>query len=248
MILFNSFKNLKMFFYKQKKIQTDIKKQTLELVWAHRYHDSIRGSEFLEKLPLNIGRWAGNYTFFYVLSRTLMEYKPLKIIEFGLGESTKMISAYMENELLDSQHLVIEQNEDWLNNFLTRFRLSERTKVEILPQIKVDYEGEFINAYKGIEKFTKNKYDLFLIDGPRGTLGNDGLSRIDILGFVENAENSDQFIIIFDDCQRKGEQTTFNAICEILNDKNIFFVKNEFRGNKTVGVIATEKYKWIASI
>ena len=84
MILFNSLKNLKMFFYKQKKIQTDIKKQTLELVWAHRYHDSIRGSEFLEKLPLNIGRWAGNYTFFYVLSRTLMEYKPLKLIEWVL--------------------------------------------------------------------------------------------------------------------------------------------------------------------
>jgi hypothetical protein len=245
MILFNSIKNLKMFLYKQKKMQADIKKQTLELVWAHVYHDSIRGKEFLEKLPLNIGRWAGNYTFFYILSRALMEYRPLKIIEFGLGESTKMISAYMENELLDSQHLVIEQNEDWLNNFLTRFRLSERTTVEILPQIKVDYEGEFINAYKGIEKFTKNKYDLFVIDGP---LKSEVISRIDIFGFLENAEHSDQFIIILDDCQRKGEQRTFEAICEILNDKDIIYTKNKFRGNKTVGVIATEEYKWITSI
>ena len=28
--------------------------QTKELEWAHIYHDSIRGKEWLEKLPLNV--------------------------------------------------------------------------------------------------------------------------------------------------------------------------------------------------
>ncbi|GAL81813.1 hypothetical protein JCM19274_372 [Algibacter lectus] len=35
-----------------------------ELEWANIYHDSIRGKNALQNLPLNIGRWAGNYTFF----------------------------------------------------------------------------------------------------------------------------------------------------------------------------------------
>ena len=30
--------------------------QTKELEWAHIYHDSIRGKEWLENLPLNVGR------------------------------------------------------------------------------------------------------------------------------------------------------------------------------------------------
>jgi hypothetical protein len=57
-----------------------------ELYWANVYHDSIRGKKELENLGLNIGRWAGNYTFFYVLNRILNDYQPKKIIEFGLGK------------------------------------------------------------------------------------------------------------------------------------------------------------------
>ena len=42
---------------------------TKEIEWAHIYHDSIRGKKPIEELGLNIGRWAGNYSFFYVLNR-----------------------------------------------------------------------------------------------------------------------------------------------------------------------------------
>jgi hypothetical protein len=54
-----------------------------EIEWAHIYHDSIRGIEWIQGLSLNIGRWAGNYSFFYVLNRILMDYKPKNILELG---------------------------------------------------------------------------------------------------------------------------------------------------------------------
>ena len=76
--------------------QKKILSQTRELEWAHIFHDSIRGKECLQNLPLNIGRWAGNYSLFYLLNRILMDYKPKSILEFGLGESSKFISTYLE--------------------------------------------------------------------------------------------------------------------------------------------------------
>src|SRR5690606_21955834 len=88
-----------------------------ELDWANVYHDSIRGKEWLQNLPLNIGRWAGNYTFFYVLNRVLTDCKPNNIIEFGLVESSKFISTFLDNYLIQSSHLVIEQNREWYKNF-----------------------------------------------------------------------------------------------------------------------------------
>ena len=56
-----------------------------EIEWAHVYHDSIRGVKWIENQPLNIGRWAGNYTFFYLLNRVLHDFFLFKkIINFFL--------------------------------------------------------------------------------------------------------------------------------------------------------------------
>ena len=55
--------------------------QNEELLWAEIYHDSIRGKGELENLSLNIGRWAGNYSFFYVLHRILDTWKPGRILD-----------------------------------------------------------------------------------------------------------------------------------------------------------------------
>ena len=47
--------------------------QLKELEWANVYHDSIRGHTAIEQLPLNIGRWAGNYAFFYILNSIIID-------------------------------------------------------------------------------------------------------------------------------------------------------------------------------
>ena len=91
-------------------IITRILHQSLEIEWAHVYHDSIRDKPYLQNLSLNIGRWAGNYAFFYLLNRILFETKPKRILELGLGESSKLISVYIENILVNSEHLIFEHN------------------------------------------------------------------------------------------------------------------------------------------
>lgn len=216
-----------------------------ELNWANVFHDSIRGKEFLEKLPLNVGRWAGNYSFFYVLNRILDNYKPKKILELGLGESTKLISAYLDNNLISSSHTVVEQDKDWSLIFMSNFTLSQRSSVVVCPLSVEQIDSQNVKVYSDFKLKVNGAYDLYVIDGPHGS---PTLSRVEILYLAEQFNSKSEFIIIFDDYNRFGEQKTVEKLFRILEEKNIKYYKGVYIGLKRVIVIGTEKYKHIASL
>jgi hypothetical protein len=216
-----------------------------ELEWAHIYHDSIRGIEWIENLNLNIGRWAGNYSFFYVLNRLLHDYKPKKILELGLGESTKFISVYLENYLYKSNHTIIEQDDNWSENFKKNFKLSKRSNIVNCPLEIRQVNGFSVNSYYNFESKVSEKFDLYIIDGP---LGSERFSRFEIIGLIEKFSKDEEFIIVFDDINRKGETDTFKVLIELLKSKGIKIYIGEYNGIKSVKVIATEKYKYVQSL
>lgn len=216
-----------------------------ELEWAQIYHDSIRDKKWLSDLSLNIGRWAGNYPFFYALNRILNDYKPKNILELGLGESSKFISTYIDNYLTESVHTIIEQSEDWKNSFKERFSLSNKSFITILPLIKNNIKGHETNGYDKIEEFVTKKYDLYIVDGP---FGSPNYSRYDIVNITQNLTKNDEFIIIFDDFDRKGEKQTFEELVKVMKDRNIPICVSKLGGIKDLAIIATNKYKFIKSI
>jgi hypothetical protein len=218
--------------------------QSKELEWAHIYHDSIRGNQPIESLNLNIGRWAGNYCFFYVLNRILSDYKPSFILEFGLGESTKFISTYLEHYLIDSNHIVIEQSQEWNDFFTSSFQLSKRSQVIHCQLEKIKVKDFEVNCYSGFDKKITQKFDLYVVDGP---FGSPRYSRYDIVTLVNNFEMNDEFIILFDDTNRSGEKDTLADILSVLNSKDIVNYTAHYQGNKRVTLIVSEAYKYSIS-
>ena len=216
-----------------------------ELEWANVYHDSIRGKVAIETLSLNIGRWAGNYTFFYILNRILSDYKPKNIIEFGLGESSKFISTFIENYSEKSRHLIIEQSQEWKDGFLKKFHLSKTSEIKVLEMIDKEVNSFNTNGYEGIESISQEKFDLYIVDGP---FGSPNYSRYDIVTLAKSFSQEDEFIIVIDDYQRRGEQETAAALIKVLEKKHIKNYKYVYSGGKSLMVIATEKYKYITSI
>lgn len=216
-----------------------------EIEWAHIFHDSIRGKKYLKKLSLNIGRWAGNYTFFYVLNRVLSDYKPVRILEFGLGESSKFISIYIENYLLESEHLIVEQDELWSKVFKERFRLTSRSKIVVCPIQKKEIKGYTVNSYANFSDSVNGKFDLYVVDGP---FGSKNYSRYEIVDLAQQFTLDDEFIIILDDYNRQGEKEMIIDLLYVLNSKGIKTYKAEYSGRKTVLVIATKKYKYAQSL
>ncbi len=219
--------------------------QMREVIWSQAFHDSIKGKKYLQDLPLHVGGWAGNYSFFYVLNRILMEYKPLSILELGLGESTKFISTYLDNYLLNSSHLIIEHDENWANTFRERFALSSRSEIKLFDLQEKEVKGFQSNTYQGLTDKLEKKFDLYLIDGPFGT---DRYSRYDLFGITKNLDLGDEFIIILDDYHRRGEKDTIEDVLAELKSKNIPIYTKKYVGNKSQFLIATEKYKYTTTL
>ena len=233
-----------MFFKRMKKKLNENLAYNRELDWANVYHDSIRGKEHLLNLPLNIGRWAGSYSFFYILNRILNEYKPTSILELGLGESTKFIATYGKHYLELKNHTVVEHDNEWISIFQQNFQITSFTKI-----LQFDLEEKQINnysstSYSGLEKEITEKFDLYIIDGP---FGSDRFSRHNIVDLAMNFNTEDEFIILMDDCDRKGEMDTVNDLFKILNKKNIKFYTRKYIGLKGQFLIVTEKYKFTTS-
>lgn len=224
---------------------SELESQNRELEWAHIYHDSIRGKKWIEELPLNVGRWAGNYSFFYVLNRILSDYKPEKILDLGLGESSKFISAYIENYLFESSHVIVEQDKNWIDSFQERFKLSSNSKIIHCPLYLKEINGFDVNLYQGFNEKIIEKFDLYIVDGP---FGSGRFSRYDIISLIERIEKGDQFIIMMDDTNRKGEQDTLNDIKKLLSSLEVDYYIGEYMGNKRVSLIVSEKYKYSISM
>lgn len=216
-----------------------------ELLWAETFHDSIRGMEWVEKLNLNIGRWAGGYNLFYLLNRILGDYKPVKILELGLGETTKFISTYAENNSKIKLHTIIEQDADWKNLFEKKFVLSKSSEILLSDVEEITVNGFQTKIYSKLSNKIKTPYDLYLIDGPKGSKR---YSRYDILNIAEDFNIDDEFVIVFDDAQRLGEKDTINKLITRLNEIGIKINCGSFKGKKNVFVIATEQYRHIVSI
>lgn len=238
-------KKIKALIRENKENQVKIISLSQELDWANVYHDSIRGKKWLEDLPLNIGRWAGSYSFFYLLNRILSDFKPKTILEFGLGESSKFVMAYLDNFLHDSSHLIIEQDQNWKDIFILNNVVSNKSVIQICPLVKVEIKSHQSNSYKDLSSEVNSKFDLYIIDGP---FGSTRYSRYDIVHLALKFEAHDEFIIIFDDYNRLGEKDSAKDLVEILQAKGITIYKETYTGIKSVLVIVTQKYKYAISL
>src|SRR5690554_4093444 len=65
-----------------------------EILIAQKFNNTIVDSKWLQYKSFSPGGWAVDYSFLYTLYRVLNDKKYTKILEFGLGQSSKMIHQY----------------------------------------------------------------------------------------------------------------------------------------------------------
>ena len=216
-----------------------------ELEWANVFHDSVKGKPWLASLSINVGRWAGNYSFFYLLHRILQDYKPSSILEFGLGESSKFISTYLTNALPNTKHVVIEHDTIWKAKFNENFNLATNSTIINCSLQITQVNGFTTNSYENIQNKINSLFDFYIVDGP---FGSDRFSRYDMYYLAEKFTPQDEFIILFDDTHRKGEEDSVNAIATMLTSKGIEIFVQSYEGVKKNTIIATKKYKFATSL
>jgi len=186
---------------------------------------------------------AANYSFIYVLFKVLDNLSPQNILELGLGQTTKLTSQYIKNKNNIAKLDVIEHSQEWIDVFAPQFNNIENCKIYHRELEPVFINNSESDKYKNLNEIIKeNKYNLVIIDGPIGIKKD--YPRTNILDLIPQnlAEN---FIIILDDAERKGEKNTANLIFEKLNSCNIEYIKSYKAGLKTQLIITSKNYNFI---
>ncbi len=219
-----------------------------EAVWAEIFNNVISDSKWLHNTSFSAGRWAVGYPYLYVMYRVLNEIRPKRILELGLGQSTRMIGQYvLAYEHVN--HYVVEHDSEWIDFFKKDFTLSERSKILQMNLTFEPYkEANAVRAYEGFyERLKSDKFDFISIDAP---LGGDmkQYSRIDVLKLLPGCLSED-FVIMIDDTGRPGEKKTVKEMQNLLEKSGIsYWVGKNYIGQKECIVITSANLKFVCSM
>lgn len=230
-----------------KDISREIRNINKEILWAENFNNTVSGSEWLKDKSFSPGRWAVGYQYLYAVYRILNTVKPKKILELGLGQSTKLLSQYAKaNKVV--KHIVVEHDQEWIDFYKKENEVAENTEILKIEREYRKYKNDDkVLAFKEFKENLKGqKFDFISIDAPLGANAKI-YARVDVLEILPECLEKD-FVMVIDDYNRKGEKNTVNEIERILKEHNISYCKGIYYGEKECMVISSEKLKFVCSM
>lgn len=218
-----------------------------EILWAQVFDSTIQSSSWLHDKAFSPGRWAVGYPYLYVMYRILNEIRPRRILDLGLGQSTRMITQYAA-QFPEVEHVVVEHDERWIEFFSRNFQLSDRSKVVRLDWDYITHgDTEGVRVYGGLaHALSGAQFDFISIDGP---LGGDmeTYARIDVLRLLPDCLMP-SFAIMIDDYERPGEQATVDEMRELLSGQDVQHQYCLYSGAKDLGLLCSSDLGFLCSL
>lgn len=219
----------------------------LENVWRNVFNDTISGYEWFNVDTISLGRTAIGYNFAYVLSRILNSMRPKEILEFGLGQSSKIINSYYQYyKNGNMRYEIIEHDLDWCDFFRNDAGFFD-VDIYIKDIHLCEEYGDKYYKYYGLENVLNNKkYELISIDAPYGYFGK-YIGRTDLIDYIPSIL-CDEWVIIIDDYDRINEKNMVRILEMKLREENIIFFKGVYKGEKHVCLLMSEKWKFFRTL
>lgn len=230
-----------------KDILRESKNINKEILWAETFNNTISDSNWLKDKSFSPGRWAVGYQYLYAAYRILNAVKPKKILELGLGQSTKLLSQYAKTNK-EVKHIVVEHDQEWIDFYKKENEVAENTEILKLEREYRKYKNDDkVLAFKNFKEILQGqKFDFISIDAPLGANAKI-YARVDVLEILPECLEED-FVMVIDDYNRKGEKNTVNEIERILKEHNISYCKGIYYGEKECMVISSKKLKFVCSM
>lgn len=211
-----------------------------EILFANYFRDSIQNSTWVKDKSFSAYGGAANYSLLYKLYKIYDVVRPENILEFGLGQSTKLTLQYLKHNK-KAKAFVIDDSQEWIDIYKNQFDIPNNLELIKLKLQDFKYKGKILqknNEYAGLKKATgKVKFGLVIVDGPIGY--DKEYSRTNIVSLTDNLAKN--FIVIFDDAERPGEQRTIQILKEELHKNKIEFAEFDVTANKTQRYIVSHK-------
>lgn len=230
-----------------KDISREIRNISKEILWAETFNNTVSGSNWLKDKSFSPGRWAVGYQYLYAVYRILNAVKPKRILELGLGQSTKLLSQYAKANR-EVKHIVVEHDQEWIDFYKKENEVAENTEILKIEREYRKYKSDDkVLAFKNFKEILQGqKFDFISIDAPLGANAKI-YARIDVLEILPECLEED-FVIVIDDYNRKCEKNTVNEIERILKKHNISYCKGIYYGEKECMIISSEKLKFVCSM
>lgn len=171
---------------------------------------------------------AANYSYLYILLRACTELPVGRVLELGCGQSTLLLDALARQRGFDVVSL--EHEAAWADRIGAQ---CEHARVLEAPLHARDVRG-FSAPVHDAEAFDGEGVDVLLVDGPQKSKRR---SRWGALHWLERMD-CDDFLVVFDDAERRGELDTIEAALKHLDARGIDYVATRIRSVKTQFLIA----------
>ena len=223
--------------------QNQIMKLQRENLFAQKFNNSIQDSEWLKYRNFSPGGWAVDYSFLFVLFKILNSMKPSNVIEFGLGQSSKMIHQYASYYKNDA--VTIEHDQDWVDFFQNDKQGDYHINIKLMDMEMINYKEVETRTYAEIENYCiGNKYDLIVVDGP---LGSEHYSRPQIINLAKD-HLAKTFCIIIDDTNRIGEEETVSDLFAVLESRKIEYCHKTYKSIKSFTVVCSKGLRFLTTL
>ena len=232
---------------KARRQAADSARHASEAVWAQIFNNTISESLWLKDKTFSPGRWAVGYPYLYVMYRVLNETRPKRILELGLGQSTRMIAQYAA-AFQDVEHIVVEQDKTWTEFFAQNTSLSPRTKIVHLPVVETNYlDDDRTLVYQDFEELCEGKkFDFISSDGPAHSHSHK-YRRVELVKLIPD-HLADSFCIILDDFDVQECKNMWAVAKETFSRLNIPYGEGIYRGDKDVSMFTSINQKFLCSM
>ena len=236
--------------------------RTRDLHAAEVFHDRILNSAWFVSQRLSPGNYAVDYGFLKTLYNILNSMHPRNILEFGLGQSSKLVHQYAAH--FHAEAVTCENSDDWIDFFfqsesgsgairssihpknptIVDSSLGYPVKIRRLPLEKIKIHNACTTSYGGLETaFHDLSFDFILVDGP---YGEERFSRPQIISLAES-NLAERFCILMDDTQRPGEQETLKEVQAVLCRRKVPFVMETLAFSKSHTLILSPSLRFLAT-
>lgn len=217
-----------------------------EILHAHKFNSTIIDSSWFKYKNVSPGGSAVDYCFFYTLYRVLCSIKPNSILEFGLGQSSKMVHQFANFH--DSLAITVEHDSSWATFFNEGKDGNYFINIKFLELETKKYKGVDVLTYKDCyETFKNSTFDLIIVDGPFGFSENTIYSRPQIIELINGCISKD-FVIIIDDYDRIGEQNTVREIFNFFDTNHIDYVYKVYSSVKSHILITVPQFHFLTTL
>lgn len=213
---------------------TPLQRLSNELVFADLLRQ-LRDAHPWIPAPLYTVGGAASHGLIYSLVRSLTEHRFTKVLELGVGQTTKVLSAY--STVTGARVVSLEENADWAAKLRDQHGSPSHTILHA-PLTRTAGGSSWYDSAVWRDHVPSGGFDLLVIDGPVGT---HGLSRAGIVEFFAELHGA-EWAVIWDDLDRLADLRAFVVFRESLRGANEPSNEAFCSGTKLVGFAFTEQY------